>query len=70
MTKQPRTKVEHEPNAGSGVGALEGPVRPEQPGCQDLIDPPGEQVLLGDRHERLGALAKDAGLLGHSLGTA
>jgi hypothetical protein len=53
-----------------GGGALEGPVRPEQLGRQDLIDPPGEQVLLGDHHARLGALAEDAGLLGHGLKVA
>ena len=55
--------------SGPARGALEGPVRPEQAGRQDVVDPPGEEMFLGDRHERPGALAEDAGLLGHGQET-
>ena len=48
-----------------GGGLLEGLIRPEQVRCQDEIDPPGDQVFLGDRDERPTALAEDADLLGH-----
>lgn len=51
---------------GAGHGALEGAIRSEQLRGQDLIHPLGEQVLLGDHHERPGALAEDAGVLGHA----